>query len=158
MMKKLLILLPCLMIVTMAMAENLLVLKPLGSAQEQKFALAQVATVGFDATKMYLYDSEGTELGNTLLTDLDKIVFEEGELDGVEDLTAKVHVYPNPTMESIVVSGMQAGQTLRVFSLDGKILSATTTTSGNTEVYVGNLSNGAYLLQIGAEVVKFIKE
>ena len=46
------------------------------------------------------------------------------------------------------------GQTLRVYDLQGRLLKQTK----GTEVQVEDLANGTYLLQIGTQVVRFIKQ
>ena len=66
-------------------------------------------------------------------------------------------VYPNPTDDKIFIKGAANEQFIRVFDLNGSLL-ISEKTSSLTEIDVENLSKGEYLLQIGTEVVKFIKK
>ena len=69
-----------------------------------------------------------------------------------------ISVFPNPTQEMLYVDGINAGETIRIFSLDGQMLLASTAGNGTISLSVESLSNGVYLLQIGTEIVKFIKQ
>ena len=72
----------------------------------------------------------------------------------VEGATASgIILYPNPTQDRLVVQGAE-GQTLRVYDLQGRLLKQ----AEGTEVQVEDLANGTYLLQIGTQVVRFIKQ
>ena len=51
------------------------------------------------------------------------------------------------------MSGAEA-QILRVYDLQGRVV----VVGEGTEVSVGNLPTGTYLLQIGTQVVRFIKQ
>ena len=65
-----------------------------------------------------------------------------------------VIVYPNPTHEVLCVQGIPDDATLRVYSTTGQLL----TTAQGTQINVSQLPQGTYLLQIGTQVMRFIKE
>lgn len=62
-------------------------------------------------------------------------------------------VYPNPTQDVLYIKGMDA-QTIRVYDLKGNML----LTEHGTQIHVADIANGTYLLQIGTQVVRFIKQ
>ena len=64
----------------------------------------------------------------------------------------QIVVYPNPTQDVLMIQGIDA-QALRVYDLQGRLLKSAI----GTQVYVGHLAEGTYLLQVGTQVVRFIK-
>ena len=156
-MKRTILLLPLLLLAVMARSEaGLSVLNLTGS--DKQFAVALIGQIKFADKVMYLYDKSQTELGHTAVADIDKIVFGEYAPSAVENVESRVAVYPNPTHDALVVKGIAAGQTVRVYDLQGRMLSATQIQAESTQINVSALQKGTYLLQIGAEIVKFMKE
>ena len=100
-------------------------------------------------------DKEGNVLATEPLDNVRKIVFSNEsiptDLENVENGT--IIVYPNPTQDVLYIQGIEA-QTLRVYNMQGSMLQ---TTEG-TQVSVSHLPTGTYLLQIGTQVVRFIKQ
>ena len=64
-----------------------------------------------------------------------------------------ISVYPNPTHDLLIIQGVEP-QVLRVYDLQGRLVR----TERGTQVHVAELNNGIYLLQIGTQVVRFIKK
>lgn len=133
------------------------------SGNDKSFAIELIGQVRFTNDAMFLYDKSGEELGNTLLKDLGKIVFQKDastnpqtSLQNTQNYS--VLVYPNPTKEILIVNGMQPNSTIRIFTLQGQLVTATPTNGENAEIFVGNLQHGTYLLQVGADIVKIIKQ
>lgn len=156
-MKRTILILPLLLLTVMARAEAGLQVHYLTGSDKQ-YAVSLIGQITFADNVMYLYDKSKTELGHTAVADIDKIVFGEYVPSSVNDIEVRVAVYPNPTHDALMVKGLAAGQTVRVYDLQGRLLSATQTQAESTLIDVSALQNGTYLLQIGAEVVKFIKE
>lgn len=156
-MKRTILLLPLLLLAVMARSEAGLSVRNLTGSDKQ-FAVALIGQIKFADKVMYLYDKSQAELGHTAVADIDKIVFGEYAPSAVEDIESRVAVYPNPTHDALVVKGIATGQTVRVYDLQGRMLSATQTQAESTQINVSALQKGTYLLQIGAEIVKFMKE
>lgn len=156
-MKRTILILPLLLLAVMARAEAGLQVHTLTGSDKQ-YAVSLIGQITFADNVMYLYDKSKTELGHTAVSDIDKIVFGEYVPSSVNDIEVSVAVYPNPTHDAMVIKGLSAGQTVRVYDLQGRLLSATQTQAESTLIDVSALQNGTYLLQIGAEMVKFIKE
>jgi len=156
-MKRTILILPFLLLAVMARAEAGLQVHTLTGSDKQ-YAVSLIGQITFTDNVMYLYDKSKTELGHTAVADIDKIVFGEYVPSSVNDIEVRVAVYPNPTHDALLVKGLSAGQTVRVYDMQGRLLSATQTQGESTLINVSSLQNGTYLLQIGAEMVKFIKE
>ena len=78
---------------------------------------------------------------------------------GAEASAGRVAVYPNPATDVLAVSGLQAGQAVRLFTADGRLAAtATADADGQARVQAQPLPGGTYLLQAGTHIVKVIKQ
>lgn len=135
-----------------ATATNLVFSRSSGTQLLQDIAaIGKVVFVGDD---LQLLAHDGTVLAQEPIAEVQQITFADGsEPTSVEGATASgIILYPNPTQDRLVVQGAE-GQTLRVYDLQGRLLKQ----AEGTEVQVEDLANGTYLLQIGTQVVRFIK-
>lgn len=132
------------------------------SGSEQVSTLAQIGKIVLGENDVLLYDKSGAEIGSTPFSQLGKIVFYEkvaGSTEALNDVSeSSLQVFYDATRESLCVRGMDGQQTVRVYSVSGQLLQSANATNGEAVVYTGGLQNGTYLLQAGAQVVKFIKE
>ena len=136
-----------------ATATNLVLSRSSGTQLLQDIAaIGKVVFVGDD---LQLLAHDGTVLAQEPIAEVQQITFADGsEPTSVEGTTASgIILYPNPTQDRLVVQGAE-GQTLRVYDLQGRLLKQ----AESTEVQVEDLANGTYLLQIGTQVVRFIKQ
>ena len=133
------------------LATNLVFERYAGAEMVQDIAL--IGKWVFMDTNLQLLDKEGNVLATEPLANVRKIVFsnEFTALDNVEK--GSIVVYPNPTQDVLYIQGIEA-QILRIFNMQGNMLQ---TTEG-TQVSVSHLPTGTYLLQIGTQVVRFIKQ
>lgn len=112
--------------------------------------------------KFRLVAMDGTVLAErNLYDDIRRIVIFEnnngGTVDTENDLLA-VKIYPNPARELINIENVKAGETIRIYSMDGQLLITETAGTTSLAISVKSLSNGVYLLQVGTEIVKLIKQ
>ena len=133
------------------LATNLVIERYAGAEMVQDIAV--IGKWVFVDTNLQLLDKEGNVLATEPLDNVRKIVFsdEPTALDNVEK--GSIVVYPNPTQDVLYIQGIDA-QILRIFNMQGNMLQ---TTEG-TQVSVSHLPTGTYLLQIGTQVVRFIKQ
>lgn len=75
-----------------------------------------------------------------------------------ETKSVSVRVYPNPTTDYLYVSGLEAGKSIRIFTLKGEIVMDRMSDGQTQTLQVNALSNGAYLLQAGSFILKLIKQ
>lgn len=139
-----------------ANAETILTVEYL-NGQEAKEQLAVLSKIVFDKSgnMTFSYNSgDSKNLGN--VSDVQKIVFAEGEITSIEKQTSgtSIQIYPNPTAESISIVGMKEGETVRIFNQLGVL----TLTSQSSEINVNQLTNGQYFIVVGETVVKLIKK
>lgn len=118
--------------------------------------LQNIAVIGkwvFVGNELQLLDKAGNVLATEAIENVKKIVFAESytSVDDVEK--ADIVVYPNPTHDMLYINGMDI-QSIRIYDLQGRVV---LTTKGK-ELSVGELPVGTYLLQIGTQVVRFIKQ
>ena len=134
------------------------------NGEEYKTTISSIARWEIDGAneKFRLVALDGTVLAErNLYDDIRRIVIfddNEGNTVNTEDNLLSISVFPNPTQEMLYVDGINVGETIRIFSLDGRMLLSSTAGNGTISLSVESLSNGVYLLQIGTEIVKFIKQ
>lgn len=133
------------------MAANLVVLTTDGAQQ-----LHDIALIGkwvFTDQELQLLDKSGNLLASEQITHIRTITFAASAtaIENIESDT--IMVYPNPTQDVLLVKGIDE-QTLRIYDLQGRLLQE----EKGKQITVSNLSTGTYLLQIGIQVLRFIKQ
>jgi hypothetical protein len=117
-----------------------------------------IALIGkwvYESDNLQLIDKAGNVLATEALANIKKITFSvSGAVTDVDNVQSNsILVYPNPTQDILMIQGIDA-QALRVYDLQGRLLMQ----QKGTQVDVNNLLEGTYLLQIGTQVVRFIKK
>ena len=115
-----------------------------------------IAIIGkwvFVEDELQLLDKSGAVLATESLAEIKKITFSASTTDTENVQSNAILVYPNPTQDVLRIQGVES-QTLRVYDLQGRLLSAT----NGTQVDVEHLADGTYLLQVGTQVIRFIKK
>ena len=135
------------------MATNL-VIEHLSGAEEMQ-DIARIGKLVFEGENIHLLDKSGNILATEPIANIKKIQFAtNGTNADVNDMVVHtIIVYPNPTQDVLMIQGAES-QTLRVYNLQGSLL----LTQWGNQISVGNLPDGTYLLQIGTQVVRFIKK
>ncbi len=118
--------------------------------------LHDIALIGkwvFVGEELQLLDRSGSVLASEPIQNIRKITFATSLSTAVEDVEGDaIVVYPNPTQDILYVKGIE-NTILRVYDMQGQLLQ----TAEGDKVTVSALSTGTYLLQIGTQVVRFIK-
>ena len=140
-------------------AETVLSVVPL-YGNEQNYAVSLIGKITFQDKTMYLSDKSNQVLGWTNVDDIRKITFSANTQTTLSEVTNGngVVIFPNPTQDRLIIMGMQDEQSARIFSLHGALILIGQMNSFVNEIDVSNLPKGTYLLQVGAEILKFIKE
>ena len=133
------------------MATNLVIEPRSGTEKMQDIAL--IGKLVFVEDSIRLLDKEGNILATESIANVKKIYFAPTSTDVNDTLVNTIFVYPNPTQDVLMIQGAES-QTLRVYNLQGSLL----LTQWGNQISVGNLPDGTYLLQIGTQVVRFIKK
>ena len=140
-----------------AMATNLVVETRSGSGLTNDIAI--IGKWMFVGQNLALLDKSGSILAIEPLSNIRKIVFSPNVPsvptdDAVVDTESLYVVYPNPTQDMLHIQGATDTTPLRIYTMEGKLV---TSTEGQT-INVKSLTNSTYLLQIGTQVARFIKE
>ena len=123
--------------------------------RSDKEVLQDIDKIGkwvFVENTIQLLDKSGNILATESIANVKKIYFAPTSTDVNDTLVNTIFVYPNPTQDVLMIQGAES-QTLRVYNLQGSLL----LTQWGNQISVGNLPDGTYLLQIGTQVVRFIK-
>ena len=102
---------------------------------------------------LQLIDKNGNILATEPVLDIKKIVFVSANSTIDPDSTNSIIVYPNPTQDMLMIQGIKP-TLLRVYDMNGKVVQQ----EYGTEIHVGSLCNGVYLIQIETQVARFIKK
>ena len=134
------------------MATNL-VIEPRSGAEKMQ----DIAIIGqwvFVENTIQLLDKSGNILATEPIANVKQITFSTaGISEDVNDTVVRtIIVYPNPTQDILMIQGAES-QMLRVYNLQGSLL----LTQWGNQIAVSHLPVGTYLLQIGTQVVRFIK-
>lgn len=129
------------------------------SGSESMRVLALIGKMVIGSDSICLYDTDGVNLGCTPLRQVGRIVFlNEEPLDVETPQSPAIRVFPNPTHDCLLIQGLEGTQTVRMYSLQGQPVLSAEAAEGEASLFVGTLPQGTYLLQVGAQVVKIIKE
>ena len=157
-MKKIL-LLPLMLLLAWTAQAEMTHMKIESLSGEEAFEIAQIGKITFSDNLMVLFDNDGNELGSTSVDLINKIVFCEEPDQAIGNVAvSSIRVFPNPAQELLFIRGIEGQQTVRIFNMQGQVLQSALSVDGEASIPVGGLQNGTYLLQIGAQVVKFIKD
>ena len=134
-------------------ATNLVLLQTDGTQQVQD--IAKIGKWVFVEENLQLLDKVGNLLATEPIAEVKKITFSIYTSEtATENVTINsIIIYPNPTQDILHITGVTP-QTLRVFDLQGRLLINET----SMQINVSTLNMGTYLLQIGTQVVRFIKQ
>ncbi|MBQ9753001.1 MAG: T9SS type A sorting domain-containing protein [Paludibacteraceae bacterium] len=135
------------------MATSLVLLQTDGSQQLQD--IAKIGKWVFTEENLQLIDKDGNVLAIEAIAEVKKITFSIYTSETTTENVAinSIVVYPNPTQDILHITGVTP-QTLRVFDLQGRLLII----DNSTQVNVSHLNTGTYLLQVGTQVIRFIKQ
>ena len=159
-MKRKILLLPLLFLFAMTVRANVTSLRiEMLTGSELTSSLAQIGKIVLGEDSVVLYDKSGAQIGSTPFSQFGKIVFYDDGSEAIDNVAApSLQVIYDATRQCLFVRGIEGQQVVRVYSANGQLLQSTNATNGEAVMHVDGLQNGAYLLQAGAQVVKFIKE
>lgn len=130
------------------------------SEKDAEYALSIIGRIEIKDEVFRLISTDGDELASCDLYSVRKLTFgEAGSTATDNQLANQLFVYPNPTQDQLFINGLNANESVRIYDLNGQLLSVTTANAdGICQLSVSSLPQGTYLLQVGIEIVKFIKQ
>ena len=115
------------------------------------------------AVKSIYFTMETTDVGDfgantTFYFGLDQITIRPiKEETGIESLltpNTSLLTYPNPCLDILHIEGVENGETINIYNLQGQLQLSTQ----NTQISTLNLSPGIYIIKSGTKTTKFIKQ
>jgi len=122
---------------------------------ETAYALPNVQKIVFENDSMTVKMKSGQDV-----TGITCIKFLLSDNSGIENLkpASTVFVFPNPVKTNLKVAGTEKNTKINLIDLNGKLLQSVSAQDNSTDIDVSALPSGLYFLQIGKQVVKFIKQ
>ena len=128
------------------------------SSEQQELELKEISIINFEDGLIKFVDFSGSVIAEREVNDVRKISFVESKtaVENVSDVL--MVVYPNPTMDALFVQGLNIGDVVRIYSLDGMLVKRQTVDSEIAQIMVNDIAPGTYIMQSNMRVVKFIKK
>ena len=117
------------------------------------YALSNVQKIVFENNTMTVNMKSGSDA-----TDITCISF--SGFAGIENIetASSISVFPNPVQTFLTVAGADKNMKINLFDLNGRLLKSVPAQDNSTEINVSSLTSGLYLLQVGEQVIRFIKQ
>ena len=125
--------------------------------EETTYALSSVQKIIFENNTMTIDMKTGDDVTNITRLSFAQD-FSEDNVDIENPDVAVVFVFPNPVENYLTVTGVNKNVKINLLDINGNLLQSIITQDNITDVDVSSLQKGIYLLQIGEQVVKFIKK
>lgn len=98
---------------------------------------------------------DGTILASEKMSEVRSIVLSNSTTTVIQATAqSEIRIFPNPACDYIQVEGVGKEVNYRVYDLTGKCVEA----GNGRAIPVSELGSGTYILQVGTQMVKFIKE
>ena len=122
---------------------------------ETAYALSDVQKIVFENNTMTVDMKSGSDA-----TDITCIRFLLSDQSGIENQqpAVSIFIFPNPVKTNLTVTGTDKNVKINLIDLSGKLLQSILTRDNSTDINVSSLPEGLYLLQVGEQVIKFIKQ
>lgn len=131
------------------------------SQAESEYVLSVIGRIEVKDEVFRLISVDGEELASCDLYEVRKLTFGERPETSVEYLnqTNQILFFPNPTQDILFINGLKPNEVTRIYTLDGHLVSVNLADDGGElQLSVTQFPRGTYLLQVGVQVVKFIKQ
>lgn len=158
-MKRKTFLISLLFVAIAAMAETSLIVKPL-TGEEQSTALSTIGYIKMTSDSLYVYSHSDLLLSKTAIKDINYLHFgKSGIATSFENVqvTTTCRVYPNPTQDMLIIENANCDKAY-IFDISGRLLQTTSIEGDRTSINVNFLPLGEYLLFLGNQTVKFLKQ
>ena len=126
----------------------------LTNGQEQTFYLTEEDRFSFDGQEsLVIHTQESTT--SIAIDDIRKIEFVD--VTETQELTTdSPFFYPNPVRQSIVLGNIENGQTVSLYSIEGRLVRQFKA-HANEAINLGNLPAGIYTLNVNDKNLKLLK-
>ena len=121
---------------------------------ETEYALSDVQRIIFEDDAMTVLMKSGSDESG--VTRVSFLLVDSGIKNPVTK--SPVQVFPNPVATYLTVTGIDKDMKINLFDLSGKLLQSVTAQDISADINVSSLQQGIYLLQVGNQVIKFVKQ
>lgn len=112
----------------------------------------KVATeLTFDGDNVILHYLDGTSQS----ADMTTVTISFDNTNGIGSV--RTFALKNSTDGFLDISGVDTGQTIRIYDMGGKMIATAKASGSSTVMDIRNMQGGMYILRAGNDVVKFIK-
>lgn len=119
------------------------------------YVLSDVQKIVFENDLMTVNLKSGSDA-----TGITQVSFLFSDQTGIENLKpeSSIHVFPNPVKTNLTIAGVDKNVKIKLFDLNGTLLQSIPAQDKMTNIDVSSLQQGVYLLEVGKQVIKFIKQ
>lgn len=124
---------------------------------EQTYSVSEDGKVYFQDSNLIIEDE--TILVNAEISSIRKIIFPENETANIinTDQESDLFIYPNPAKDFIFIANSQEERIIvKIYSVNGQLMLSGEFDSGS-QINVGNLKKGLYLIKVNEKTLKFSK-
>ncbi|MBP5574011.1 MAG: T9SS type A sorting domain-containing protein [Bacteroidales bacterium] len=139
---------------SLAQSVEVKTLVSLHNGEEQLYVLDENDLLSFEGQQTLLITNLGTT-HRIPIDDIRKIEFVD-ITDTHESQTNTPFLYPNPVERYLILGNIEEGQTVSVYSLEGRLL-LELKANANEPIDLGNLPSGLYILRILDKNLKLLK-
>ena len=131
----------------------------LGAGTYSPGAIASIAAIPADGYEFKKWNDGTTDNPKEVVVDHDITLAAFFVSTGVDENGFEIiNLYPNPANDKIHIEGLEGEHEVQIYNAFGMLV-MTTTLQGDTEINIGDLPAGYYLIRIdNRRAVKFIKE
>lgn len=83
---------------------------------------------------------------------------ETGNEEIVNQTPSAISINPNPTTGKAILSGIEAGDIVSIYTVSGVLVSKTEAAASDVELNLSNLAEGMYFVKVGSSIQKIIKK
>lgn len=127
----------------------------LKSGEEISYTLDETGQVSFSGRNLLIQISEAAKITIVNLEDVEKLYFSNQEISDVDQVSAKMSVYPNPVADILKVE-VDGIEDVQIVSADGRVV-LSQKVSQKGDINVSGLAAGIYWVKIGSSTFKIEK-
>ena len=121
-------------------------------------SIASLAAIAADGYVFAKWSDDTTDNPKEIIVDHDIILAAFFNTNSVNDIDlTHLNLFPNPATQNLHIEGIEGETEIRIFNALGYLVKAELI-CGDSEIGIGDLSAGLYLLKIGSHCMRFIKE
>jgi len=121
---------------------------------ETSYSLSSVQKIVFENSTMTVNMKSGNDI-----TDIMRVRFSMFPVR-IENqkFESSIFVFPNPVKTNLSIVGCDNNVRINLFDMNGKLLRSIFSHEKSTDIDVSSLQQGIYILQVGDQIIKIVKQ